>query len=184
MKITPKTTLKQMAAIVVEKLKEKKISAVLVGGAVVSIYTNNKYQSRDLDFISPADHRQIQEAMQELGFKTDQKDFTHPKTNLTVEFPKGPLAIGDDEPVKAEGRLKIGATTVSLLSPTQSVMDRLAWFYSNNDRQCLDQAVWIANVQDIKLEKVRQWSEREGASEKFEIFLGRLKATKQKEKRS
>jgi hypothetical protein len=36
------------------------MSAVLVGGAVVSIYTNNKYESYDLDFISPDDHVKIE----------------------------------------------------------------------------------------------------------------------------
>lgn len=178
MKISRKTTVEELAAIVVEKLKEKKISAVLVGGAVVSLYTDNKYQSRDLDFISSADHALITEAMQELGFNTSKKDFTHPNTDFTIEFPKGPLAIGDEEPVTPEGKLKIGKTTIQLFSPTQSVMDRLIWFYSTNDRQCLDQAVWIATAQTIDIERVRRWSEREKESEKFEIFLKRLKASK------
>lgn len=57
-------------------------------------------------------------------------------------------------------------------------MDRLAWFYFNNDRQCLDQAIWVAQSQNVNLDRVRQWSKRERAEEKFEIFLSRLKATK------
>ncbi len=174
-KIGAKTTRKELAAIVVDKLAEHGIDAVLVGGSVVSIYTDNKYESRDLDFISSGDHRKIRSAMLELGFEAKGKDFVHAKTDFTVEFPAGPLGIGDDQPVEPEGRLKIGKVTITLLSPTQSVMDRLAWFFYSNDRQCLDQAVWVAEKHPIKLEQIRAWVKREGQQEKFEIFLARLK---------
>lgn len=178
MKITAKSTIEQIAAAVVEKLKEKKISAVLVGGAVVSIYTENRYQSRDLDFISSGDHATIAEAMRELGFDTSTKDFTHPDTDFTVEFPTGPLAIGDEEPVKPEGSLSVGKTKIKMFSPTQSVMDRLIWFYSTNDRQCLDQAVWIARLHPVNLARVRKWSVKERFEEKFEVFLRRLNSSR------
>lgn len=49
--------------------RSKGISTVLTGGAVVSIYTENKYMSYDADFISPADQKSISKAMQELGFE-------------------------------------------------------------------------------------------------------------------
>ena len=47
-KIVAQTTREQLAAIVVSKLEEKGISAFLVGGSVVSIYTDNEYASKDL----------------------------------------------------------------------------------------------------------------------------------------
>ena len=43
--ISKKTTLKEFALIVGKILKDANINAVLTGGAVVSIYTDNKYQS-------------------------------------------------------------------------------------------------------------------------------------------
>lgn len=49
-KITSKTTLKELAFIVGKVLKDCSIDAVLVGGAVVSIYSDNKYESSDLRF--------------------------------------------------------------------------------------------------------------------------------------
>lgn len=174
-KITQTTTREQLAAIVVQKLTEHKIDAVLVGGSVVSIYTNNKYVSYDLDFISPADHKRIEKAMSELGFKTQGKDFVHDHTSFTVEFPTGPLAIGDDLPIEPEGKLKVSGVTIKMFSPTQSVMDRLTWFYFSNDRQCLDQAIMIAQQHPISLDKVRDWSIRENQTEKLEVFLKRLK---------
>lgn len=173
-RISSRTTREQLAAIVVAKLHEHSIDAVLVGGSVVSIYTDNKYESSDLDFISAADHHRITRAMAELNFTASGKDFVHPDTDFTVEFPKGPLAIGDDAPVRPEGSRTINGVTISMLSPTQSVMDRLAWFFHFNDRQCLDQAVWVAQAQSINIEKITSWSERERQPEKLKIFLDRI----------
>lgn len=173
-KITKKTTREALAAIIVAKLEEKKISAVLVGGSLVSIYSNGKYVSKDLDFISAADHKEIREAMSELGFEAVGKDFVHPDTALTVEFPAGPLAIGNDVPVKPEGKMVVDGVTIKMLSPTQSVMDRLAWFYHYGDRQCLDQAVLIARAHPINRAKIADWSRREQSEAKWEVFLKRL----------
>jgi len=54
-------------------------------------------------------------------------------------------------------------------------MDRLAWFFHNNDRQCLDQAVAVAESQRVSMNIIRDWAKDEGAEEKFEIFLNFLK---------
>lgn len=109
--ITPDTTREQLAAIVVKKLGEHNISAVLVGGAVVSIYTANKYQSDDLDFICPASQDRLIAAMAELRFSAPNKNFVHPNTRLTVEFPGRSVGIGDDEPVTPEGALTVDGIT-------------------------------------------------------------------------
>ncbi len=53
--ISLKTDLKELAYIVSDHLARHDIQTVLVGGAVISIYTNNEYQSYDLDFCSPSD---------------------------------------------------------------------------------------------------------------------------------
>ncbi len=173
-KITAKTTREELAAIVVKKLSEKKINVVLVGGAVVSIYTANKYESYDLDFISAADHNEITSAMAEIGFKPRGKDFFHPTSKFSVEFPSGPLGIGDDQPITPEGKINVDGVTITLLSPTQSVMDRLAWFFYSNDRQCLDQAVWVSEKHPVNLKRITDWAAREGQNEKLQIYLKRL----------
>jgi hypothetical protein len=139
MKITKKTSVEGLAAIITKALNKQSISAVLTGGAVVSIYTENEYASKDLDFISPSDHKKITAVMAEIGFRPEGKDFYSDETDFTVEFPAGPLSLGDREPIKAEGKKKINGTVIKLLSPTQCVMDRLVPFYAWNDRQGLDQ---------------------------------------------
>jgi hypothetical protein len=173
--ITTDTTREQLAAIVVAKLKEHSIDAVLVGGSVVSIYTDNKYASNDLDFISPATDKRIEKAMSELRFTRSGKDFVHADSIFTVEFPTGPIGIGDDQPVKPEGRMEVDGVTIVMLSPTQSVMDRLAWFFYSNDRQCLDQALWIAEKHPVSIEQITAWAQRERQHEKLKVFLNRLK---------
>lgn len=174
-KISAKTPLKELAGIVSEHLKSKGLQATLVGGAAVTIYSNNEYQSRDLDFISPNDHRDLILAMEEIGFVRRGKNFFHPECPLSVEFPSGPLAIGNEIPVKAEGEVDTKSGKIKILSPTQCVMDRLAWFFHYNDRQCLDQALAVAKNQQINLTKIKTWSQGEGSLEKYELFLSKLK---------
>jgi hypothetical protein len=47
------TSLKELAAIVSEALENAGITATLSGGAAVSIYSDNKYESEDLDLDFP-----------------------------------------------------------------------------------------------------------------------------------
>ena len=66
--IDKNTTIKELALIVSTKLRESNIDTVLVGGvlvggAVVSIYTKNEYESGDLDFISYAGEKELINAM-------------------------------------------------------------------------------------------------------------------------
>jgi hypothetical protein len=99
-RVSPKTTRLELAALITRALNKDGLTAVLVGGAVVSIYTDNKYESYDLDFISPDDHSKIATTMKALGFRQVGKNFEHPDTDLFVEFPAGPIAIGKEVPVK------------------------------------------------------------------------------------
>lgn len=179
MKITTKLTIGEFAALVATQLRKYGIDTVLSGGAVVSIYTNNKYQSFDIDFISPADVKKIDSAMTELGFKKKGKDFSHPDTHFFVEFPSGPLAVGN-RIIRSENEITIKGQKLKLLSPTQSVMDRLCAYFFWNDRQSLDQAIWIAQAQPIKLSFIDKWAREEGELTKFRDFSKALKTTQNK----
>lgn len=48
--ICEKISLKEFAGYISEELRMRGIEAVLVGGACVTIYSENRYQSYDLDF--------------------------------------------------------------------------------------------------------------------------------------
>lgn len=62
------TSLVELAAIVSEALEKAGIIATLSGGAAVSIYSENKYQSEDLDFVTAALVDDLKTALEPLGF--------------------------------------------------------------------------------------------------------------------
>ena len=66
--ITPSTSLEELSAIISQALESVGILATLSGGAAVSIYTNNRYQSEDLDFVSSAAAGKLAKAVETLGF--------------------------------------------------------------------------------------------------------------------
>lgn len=160
----------EVAAIVSTALRESGITAVLCGGSVVSIYSDNEYQSADLDFVTAADHAGLTTAMRTIGFsRAHGRYYEHPDCDFIVEFPSAPVALGS-EVVETWSRLPTPTGEIELLSPTQCVKDRLAAFYHWNDRQCLDQATMVARRHNVKMVDIARWSEAEGMSERFKEF--------------
>lgn len=168
----------EFAAAVVKQLNLHNITCVLVGGACVSIYTNEKYISDDLDFISPYSQSSITNALEEIGFKKKGRYFIHDNSNFYVEFPSGPLSIGNRVFIKPEGMQKVNGIKIHMLSPTQSVMDRLAAWYYWQDRRSLFQAIDIAINNKIDLTEIEKWSKEEGESKLYQKFTEQLAAAK------
>jgi hypothetical protein len=162
--------IKELASLVCQKLKEKNIDAVLVGGACVSIYTKNKYVSYDLDFVSHTSLKSISTVLFDIGFKKESsRHFIREDCPFFIEFVAPPLSIGS-EPVKNIKKLKSRFGELVLLTPTDSVKDRLAAFYHWNDPQALEQAVMIGKIQKISLPEIKKWSEQEGHKDKYITF--------------
>lgn len=168
----------EFAAEVVKQLKLYNITCVLVGGSCVSIYTHEKYISDDLDFISPYSQSAITKALEEIGFHKDGRYFIHENSNFYVEFPSGPLSIGNRISVMPEGVQKVGGVEIHMLSPTQSVMDRLAAWYHWQDRRSLFQAIDIVKENEVDLKEVEKWSKEEGESELYKKFIEQLDVAK------
>ena len=144
-------------------LESQGIGICLVGGAVVSIYTDGAYRSGDLDFVeeqmfgSP-----IVGAMEELGFQRDGRHFVHATCpHLFVEFVSGPLGIGADEHIVPRVE-KHGGHSLKILSPTDCVKDRLASYIHFRARECLEQAVLVARAQTVDREAIETWCQGEG----------------------
>jgi hypothetical protein len=92
-------SLKELAALVSDALREGGIDAILVGGACVSLYTNNKYQSYDLDFVTHAPLKEIAPLLKKIGFlRESTRHFVRKGCPFFVEFVAPPAAIAD-EPV-------------------------------------------------------------------------------------
>ena len=171
MPLTKRSTIGDVAAIVGSALRSAGFDAVLTGGACAAIYSAGAYISHDLDFIIRAGGKraELDDALAAVGFVRARDRYVHARTAFFVEFPRGPLAIGDDTNIRPS-KLRIGRSTIAALSPTDSCRDRLAAFYHWSDRQSLRSAVEIALRERVNMAAVRRWSEREGASEKFEEF--------------
>lgn len=173
------SSLEEVATIVCDALAKAGISVVLSGGAAVSIYSENEYESYDLDFIPTGLGRRVDGTMKSLGFSRRQRHWVHPRTAYWVEFPGGPVAIGE-EVIHDFAELSSGAGVLRLLHPTECVMDRLTWFIHNADRQCLDQAVAVARRHPVKLRRVERWARGEGPNgpKCFGEFRRRLRAAR------
>jgi hypothetical protein len=107
--------------------------------------------------------------LKEIGFGEQKRYFVSEETEFFIEFPSWPLAVGN-EPVEKLAELQFATGNLRLLSPTDCVKDRLSAFYHWGDRQCLQQAVWVAQMKPIDWIEVERWSRQEGAAEKFVEF--------------
>lgn len=172
-KISKSTTLAELAAIVWKHLDDNNITAVLSGGSVVTIYTDaNTYESRDLDFISPEDQKKIIKVMSKIDFIPDSprgKNLKHPNTDILVEFPAGPINFGG-APVRYDKieMQEVAGKKIRMLSPTQSVMDRLLSYLSTKDIQGLDQAQWICERHLVNYSEIQAWAKRDGQASEDE----------------
>lgn len=162
-------------------LKSRNIDSVLVGGAVVSIYTEGAYESGDLDLIL-TDYfvKNLPAAMKEIGFERTKKarHYVHPEcSHLFIEFPTGPVEIGDDFNIVPE-ELEVDGKKIKILSPTDCVKDRLATYIHFKNRVGLEQAVMVAEKHPVNFERIRKWCETENSSAVFEEFQSLLVARK------
>lgn len=173
--------LKNLAGLVSSCLRKHDVDAVLTGGACVTIFSENKYQSLDLDFVSNGveyQGKRIRLAMDELGFERAAEGFFARKDcPYIVEFIPPPLAVGS-EPVKQVFSIRTRAGNLRIISPTDCVKDRLAAFYHWNDPQSLEQALMVARKRKVDLKEIRRWSQIEGQLEKCKTFIRQLQAKK------
>jgi len=165
----------ELAAFIATEFQRRRINVVLSGGSCVSIYSAEKYVSMDLDFVNAgfAKRAVIREAMEFLGFSEERRYFRHPDTELLVEFPPGPLGVGE-EPVKQIDEITTETGVVRIVSPTDCVKDRLAWYYHDKDTECLEQAILVAASNHVDIQEIERWSVAEGKRAAFAGIRNRL----------
>jgi hypothetical protein len=166
-------TLEDLAAYVAQELRKQGIETILVGGACVTIYSNNRYQSYDIDFATYEDMRRVKKAMATLEFHLKGRHFAHEKCPWLVEFIAPPVAVGK-EPITTFEEKKLPLGTIRLLRPEDSVKDRLASYFHWNDRQGLEQAIEICLATPVDLREVEAWAVQENHQVQFEEFSKKL----------
>jgi hypothetical protein len=175
MKQIKEMTQVELAAYIQDALQAEGIHVVLSGGSAVSFYSSNKYVSKDLDLINTnfARRSKIKSVMERLRFDEQGRYFVNPATEFFVEFPNGPLSVGE-EPVKEISQFALATGTLRVVSATDCVKDRLCAFYFWNDQQGLAQAVLVAQSQNVDLEEIMRWSKVEDKEQEYEIFKSKV----------
>lgn len=175
MKSIAEMSMEELAAYVCSKLEEEGIETVLSGGSCVQIYSQGKYTSDDIDLIDRFNggHTLIKKVMFDMGFAEYNRYFVHDETEYFIEFPRGPLGVGD-APVHDIAIQEEETGILKLLTPTDCIKDRLAAYYHWDDPQSLEQAVWVAEQNSFDLLSIEKWSEQEMEMDKFTIFKQRI----------
>jgi len=168
-------SIRDLAIFISDYLSKNGIETVLSGGACVSIYTQNKYLSYDLDFVllSYISRNKIKTVLEKLGFEEEGRHFRHKYTPFIVDILAPPPSVGE-EPIGKITEIRKGNRVLKLLSPTDCVKDRLAAFYHWNDTQSLEQAILVCADNDIDLKEIERWSFKEGMKGKLETFKNAL----------
>jgi len=97
-------SLKELAGFLSEELRKREIDTVLVGGACVTIYSENRYQSYDLDYVTYEDMKKVKKALLYEQF------FSNPRFNTksderstfynTVYIPRKKILVQQEESSK------------------------------------------------------------------------------------
>ena len=181
--ITSETPMNELAALVSEALEAAGVSATLSGGSAVSLYTENRYVSEDLDFVTAALLDELRPILEPLGFVHTGSPrlsvFEHPATNWYLEFPPAPLSFGGTYVDTSECAVITTAKgNIRVITPTHSVMDRLIAGASWQDPPSLEQAVMVATHQsdDIDWDEIDFWVVAEGIATTPQVveFYGAL----------
>ena len=175
--ITATSTLADVAFAVCTALERAGFVVVLTGGSAATFYAPDAYQSKDLDFVIALRGSAGEQALKAIGFERKGDYYLHSASPFLLEFPPGPLAIGEDQ-VTTWSTIRRQGEVLHVLSPTDSCRDRLASFLFWNDFSGLEQAlaVFRARRDEVDWRVIRDWCQRERQEEKLELFLERLRS--------
>jgi hypothetical protein len=120
--------------------------------------------SADNDFVMTVElsRTEIAEIVGPLGFREQGRIYVHPSVDWSVDFPRGPLAIGRDI-VTTWTTARRGDELLHVITAGDSVRDRFMHFFAWNDYSGLQQAVAVAKAQRdaVDLDAFRAWAESE-----------------------
>lgn len=171
------STLVDVAYAVCTRLAAARITAVLTGGSAATFWAPAALSSRDLDFVLTVYAPGGEAALASLGYQRHLDYYVHTENPLPLEFPPGPLGIGDDL-VTRWHTARRGAQVLHVLTATDACRDRLASYLFWDDFAGLEQALAVARAERrrVDLAAVEAWCKRQRALDKFILFRDRLRA--------
>lgn len=167
-----KCTEEELWKYVAWELARHDIDVVLVGGAVVSIYSKGAYRSGDLDFVLyDYSRKALNQVLSEIGFQQEGRFYKHPDcTHLFLEFASFPASIGDDYNITPD-LVEHKGLKIKIFSPTDCVRDRLANFAYFHSRDGLEQALIQSQSKDIYSQSLSAVCHRQDSVDKSHHFL-------------
>ncbi|MHA7881522.1 MAG: hypothetical protein ACX931_17160 [Saccharospirillum sp.] len=162
------TPIVDLTSIVANHLEARGIDVVLVGGLAVEIYTSNRYLTQDIDMVDISSSRAtiLSKALSELGFYKFGRVYRNDTTDISLEFPPGPLAVGSSL-IDLSTVTRVNNGSIPILSVTDVVKDRLAAFVHWQDHQSLVQAVAMMLHHELAAESFEAFLENEGGAELY-----------------
>jgi hypothetical protein len=165
------TPIVELAAIVAQHLLQRGVDVVLVGGLAVEIYAENLYLTKDIDMVNTnyLKPSQLHRVMGELGFHKQGRVYVHDTTDITVEFPSGPLAVGRNL-IKNTTLIHVANGVIPILYAIDVVKDRIAAFIHWRDRQSLVQAMGVMLKHGHTPEELKAFCMDEGGESSFNLL--------------
>lgn len=158
-------------------------TAILCGGSAATFYAPDAYMSADNDFVMTVElpRREISVILKPLGLREEGRIYVHDAVPWTVDFPRGPLAVGR-EIVTTWSTIRRDDELLHVVNATDSVRDRFMHYWAWNDYSGLAQAIAVAKAQRelVDFEAIRAWTEAEIAGTpvydraRRDHFLGEL----------
>lgn len=166
-----KTSIIDLAAILAKHLQHHGVEVVLVGGLAVEIYTENLYLTKDIDMVNTNYKKPsyLNKVMGELSFRKHGRVYINETTTITVEFPPGPLAVGNNL-ITNTTIAKTKQGEIPILHARDVVIDRLAAFIHWQDRQSLVQAVGVMLKHHLEPKDFKMFVGAEGDSSHYELL--------------
>ncbi|WP_422137541.1 hypothetical protein [Endozoicomonas sp. ALC020] len=166
------TPIVELAAIVANHLKQHGIRVVLVGGLAVEIYSENLYLTKDIDMVNTSydASESLKTAMAELGFFKQGRVFVNESTQICVEFPSAPLAIGNqiiEETTVAHSK----QGDIPILHASDVIKGRLLAYFHWQDRPSLVQALAIIINYEIIPDELKVFCDAEGEPDQYEVIV-------------
>ncbi|MCK4642316.1 hypothetical protein KAU32_01640 [bacterium] len=123
-------SIEDLAGLISRTLRKNGIKAVLVGGACVTIYSHNEYMSGDLDYVVSNPVKEIKPFLEKIDFLQEGPNrFVNTECEFYLEFLPYPVSLGESSPIENFNEMQNQNGTITLLSPTDCVKDRLAVYY-------------------------------------------------------
>lgn len=166
---------KKMVSLIVKHFAARGVRVILVGRACAAIYTGSKAKLFTIEFmVNDFVVDDVLAAMDELGFESkDERTFTSESSPYEIVLNPPPITVGDDV-IEKINSVKLNGGMIDLLTPTDCVRHRLAFFYKWGDAEAMDDAVRVAKKQAVDMELIGRWSAWEWCGDKFLEFSKRV----------